>query len=94
VALGREPSAEPLNVHGTGWQSFGEIQSQEPAKAVLVLHRIVPGEPYSCTAEQGFVLTRDCLIVTTTLINRGTRTMPFGIGQHPWFERDPDVNLA
>ena len=38
-------------------------------------------------------MTPTALTVTTTIENRGAVAMPFGFGQHPWFEREADVEL-
>ena len=92
VAANNPP--ERLNLHGSGWQSTWAIEEVAPAQATLVLDRLAPDEAYSYTAVQRFVLTEDRLVVTITLTNCGVEVMPFGFGQHPWFERDPDVSIA
>jgi aldose 1-epimerase len=85
---------ERLNLHGSGWKSAWTIESCVADKAVLALDHIAPGEPYSYAATQSFVLTPERLSVTITITNRGEWAMPFGFGQHPWFERSPGVTVA
>lgn len=83
-----------FNVHGTGWRAAWEVEHRNPTEALLALNYDAPEEPYSYRATQHFVLTPDALSVTTSVTNRGKHAMPFGFGQHPWFERDKDVELA
>jgi aldose 1-epimerase len=85
---------ERFNVHGTGWQSAWDIEDRKADEAVLVLNHLAPDEPYSYLAKQQFSLSKQRLVVTITLTNRGDRTMPFGFGFHPWFKRAPDVTVA
>jgi aldose 1-epimerase len=84
---------ERFHVHGTGWQSEWSMASMGSDQVVLELVRDRPDEPYSYRATQTFALTPEALAVTTTIENRGAETMPFGFGQHPWFEREDDVEL-
>ena len=84
---------ERFNVHGTGWHS--RWQARQDADGVLLrLDHILPEEAYSYAATQRFALNPDGLSVAMTLTNRGRVTMPFGFGLHPWFDRDPDVELV
>lgn len=85
---------ERFHVHGTGWHAPWSVLSAVPDRAVLELIRERPDEPYSYRATQTFAVSPTALTVTTTIENRGAVAMPFGFGQHPWFERDPDVELC
>jgi aldose 1-epimerase len=90
-----EPNNPPerFNVHGTGWRS--PWSAHRSADGVLLsLDHSKADEPYSYRATQSFVLTASGLRVTLALGNIGAVTMPFGFGLHPWFIRDPDVELA
>jgi aldose 1-epimerase len=84
---------EPLNLHGTGWQSVWAVTSLNEAYADLTLEQTTPNTPYSYSASQLFVLERDRLRVTLRLTNRGEFAMPFGFGLHPWWTRESDVTL-
>ena len=84
---------ERFHVHGTGWQSEWLVLSAGRERVVLELVREQPNEPYSYRATQTFSLTPTALTVTTSIENRGPVTMPFGFGQHPWFEREADVEV-
>ncbi|MBI4924277.1 MAG: aldose 1-epimerase [Devosia nanyangense] len=84
---------EKYNVHGTGWQRPWRLAGAGPSEALLQLELIEPGEAYAYRATQRFALDPSGLTVTVTLTNTGRDTMPFGLGLHPWFERDADVTL-
>jgi len=84
---------ERFNVHGTGWHMPWRVEAVTESEAVLGLACLRPDEPYSYRATQRFRLMADRLEVTTAITNRGERPMPFGFGQHPWFERNPDTIL-
>ena len=85
---------ERFNLHGTAWKSAWTVERCSVAEAMLTLDYISKDEPYSYHASQYFGLSCDHPTVTTTIVNRGDWAMPFGFGQHPWFERDPDVTVA
>ena len=84
---------ERFHVHGTGWRSVWSVASADRERAVLELVCERPDEPYSYRATQTFAVTPTALTVTTTIENRGAVAMPFGFGQHPWFERAADVEM-
>ena len=83
---------EKFNVHGTGWHLPWRVEQANHSEAVLALEW--RDAAYSYRATQWFGLTGDRLEVTTALVNRGERAMPFGFGQHPWFERESDTTLT
>jgi aldose 1-epimerase len=86
--------AERFNVHGSGWKSVwsGERLSEHAAR--LTLCHSARDDPYSYEATQLLDLSPDGLSIESAITNVGPRSMPFGIGHHPWFERDADVMLT
>ncbi|WEK49370.1 MAG: aldose 1-epimerase [Candidatus Kaistia colombiensis] len=84
---------ERLNVHGTGWHSAWAAERLSDTAVLMTLERRIAGEPFLYRATQRFELSPEGLTLTTTLENCGPVRMPFGFGQHPWFERDADVEL-
>ena len=84
----------PFNEHGSGWTSAWAVAETEPSRALLRLDRCAPDEPYSFRAAQEFVLSPDTLTIRMEVENTGSKRMPFGFGQHPWFPRDADVSLC
>lgn len=84
---------EKYNVHGTAWQRPWNVGCADASAALLQLEVIESGEAYAYRATQRFGLDPSGLTVTLTLTNAGPDAMPFGLGLHPWFERDADVTL-
>jgi aldose 1-epimerase len=82
-----------FHVHGSGWQMPWRVAECSVSQAVLEVDYLRPDEPYSYRAVQRFQLFSDALVVGMAITNRGGFAMPFGFGQHPWFERDADVTL-
>jgi len=85
-------AGEPCPIHGEGWQSAWEIQFQSATEVRLALDRS-HGAPFSYRAELHYSLAEATLQVTLQVRNTGRTAMPFGVGLHPWFERNGDVQL-
>ncbi|MDB5539528.1 MAG: Aldose epimerase [Devosia sp.] len=83
---------EIYHVHGTAWHRSWVAEQAGPSGAVLTLEVADPAL-YSYSAEQRFTLTDAGLELATSVTNTGTRTMPFGFGHHPWFDRDRDTTV-
>jgi aldose 1-epimerase len=88
-----QPNApgEPFAIHGTGWQSKWSVAAANKTLAELRLDH--SDGPYAYSALQRFHLHPDRLTVTTGVTNRGNRAMPFGLGQHPGWDRQAGVTL-
>jgi aldose 1-epimerase len=84
---------EKYNVHGTGWHRSWRVESRSDHDAVLSLKVIEPHAAYSYRATQHFTVDDDGLTVLMAIANAGAVAMPFGLGLHPWFERDADVTV-
>ena len=82
---------ERLNVHGTGWQRPWTVEAAGPERARIALE--VGDGPYAYRAVQEVAVEPAALAVRIAVTNRGDAPAPFGIGLHPWFERDADVEL-
>jgi aldose 1-epimerase len=84
---------QPLNLHGSGWHSSWEPIQVTDTSARLVLDHHEASDPYSYVAEQHFKLAPNELAVRTTVRNTGSQSMPFGIGQHPFWPKGPETQL-
>jgi aldose 1-epimerase len=80
-------------LHGSGWKSAWQATQLDDG-VLLSLDHLAPDEPYCYSATQLFTLTEAGLAVELGLTNRGAHAMPFGFGLHPWFERQPEVQLS
>ncbi|MDQ0473976.1 aldose 1-epimerase [Labrys wisconsinensis] len=89
-----EPNNPPerFNVHGTGWRRPWQV-TESGTDAIRLTLAVTDPALYSYEASQTFTLDAAGLAVVTAVVNRGAVPMPFGLGQHPWFPRDPGVTL-
>ncbi len=82
---------ERYNVHGTGWLRSWRVEAAAASAAQLALE--VDDGTYAYRAVQSFELEARALAVGIEIENRASARAPFGFGLHPWFQRDPDVEL-
>lgn len=81
---------EIYNVHGTGWHRAWTVEAVTERTARLALTVREEGR-YSYAATQEFRVATEGVELVTSVTNLGAERMPFGLGHHPWFPRDPDV---
>jgi aldose 1-epimerase len=86
-------AGEAFAIHGSGWQSKWTVSAADATSAELRLEHPGPDGPYAYSAIQRFHLHPDHLKVTTSVTNRGNCAMPFGLGQHPAWDREAGVTL-
>jgi len=80
-------------LHGEGWQADWSVLDAT-AYSVKMSFRHQDGDtPYVYQAIQGFTLDEGGLTVTLAVENQGQRSMPFGIGWHPYFPMTPRTTL-
>ncbi|MGI9511203.1 MAG: aldose 1-epimerase [Geminicoccaceae bacterium] len=82
---------EPHSIHGDGWTSAWDVESTEPARAVLA--HAPADTPFPYAAKQIFELSDDGLLATLEITNIGDRRVPVGFGHHPYFPRTDDLTL-
>lgn len=90
---------EPHAIHGNGWQRPWSVVEHDPCHALLELTHDCAGErasewPYAFRARQSFALVDSALTMRLDIFNSGDRTIPFGLGWHPFFPRSRDVELG
>lgn len=85
-------------IHGDGWWHPWHVAQSDGTSAELVyLHERAAaqgGWPFRYRAVQRFRLDGDRLTFGISLENLEDRTVPAGIGLHPYFVRDADSRLA
>jgi len=85
----------PHSLHGIGWQSRWTIGLLGDADATMELRHAGDARwPWPFHAEQRIRLREDGLTITLLLANEGDRTMPAGLGLHPYFPRDASTRLT
>jgi len=92
VALNRV--GEPYPIHGDGWlQTWDLQQPSEDTVEMTLSSRQFARNPYDYEALQRFVLREDGMDQTLSVTHAGSRPLPYGLGQHPWFLRTPQTRL-
>ncbi len=82
-----------FHVHGTGWQLPWRVDRAATETSVLSLDVQAGVDPFSYRATQSFHLHSDGFEVGMELINLGEERMPMGMGLHPWFRREPEIDV-
>lgn len=85
-------TAEPVALHGAGWQGNWRVLSSMQDRCELALD--APDDyPFRFHARQTFELSDDGLRITLGLTNTSRHTIPVGLGFHPYFPRDTATRL-
>ncbi|MGI9437708.1 MAG: aldose 1-epimerase [Geminicoccaceae bacterium] len=79
------------SIHGDGWKAAWQLESAEPARAVLV-HR-PEDTPFPYMSRQIFELSDGGLSAALEITNTGDRRVPVGFGHHPYFPRTEGLTL-
>jgi aldose 1-epimerase len=87
-------SNDPLYLHGDGWMGTWAVREMEGDRITLSL-RQPPGDgtPYAYSAEQTLSVSGARLSLSLSVQNEGDEALPFGLGQHPFFLRTPQVRV-
>ncbi len=82
-------------IHGDGWKSVWQVQSQQDDKIVLTLthDKDKGGFPFSYNAELSYTLKKTRLEIEMKITNPGPLPMPCGMGIHPFFVKTKEVEL-
>lgn len=85
--------ADPI--HGDGWKSAWRIVNRTNTSLTLFLahDKKDSGFPFSYTAELTYKLTDGNLDIQMKITNPSPLPMPCGLGVHPFFIKDKDVEL-
>ena len=82
---------EPYPIHGDGWLARWTVAASSAQEARLA-HDGAIG-PYRYAAELVYRIVDGALTVRLAARNVGERTLPYGLGLHPWFVRDRETRL-
>ncbi|MGA8170772.1 MAG: aldose 1-epimerase [Methylocystis sp.] len=86
--------AAPHALHGVGWRSAWRVVAAEASACAIALdHAANEDWPFSFSARQSFTLNDDGLTIVTSVTNSDHRSMPYGLGQHPYIVRPPGTRL-
>lgn len=85
VRLAPNMTGDPSPLHGQGWTNAWSVESSGDCEAALAFDH-APGEwPWAYQARQHFRLDGDALHLRLTCRNVSDKTMPCGLGFHPYF---------
>ena len=85
---------QPHAEHGHGWQAAWSVVERADDRLALEYDHPAGAWPFPYRARQDFLLTGDELRLTLAIENRGSETMPAGLGFHPYFPRTPGCRLS
>ncbi len=77
-------SADPLAIHGFGWQRPWDVVSQDAESCCLVL-RADPGMPLRFEARIRVLVLGNEVEFSLDVTNPGSEPIPVGLGWHPYF---------
>jgi len=80
-------------LHGDGWLADWHLGSQTDTSLEMSCEHRGGGTPYDYLASQSFTIDDDSLTIAMTVENRGSQTLPFGLGWHPYFPLTPQTTL-
>lgn len=85
-------------MHGDGWSAaWSVVRSDSRSAEIMFLHepaRTHGGWPFRYRARQTYALDEERLSVRLEIENLEDRSVPAGIGLHPFFTREADTQLA
>ncbi len=84
----------PHAIHGFGWQREWRVAKRASDAVELHLQHVSDVDwPFACEATQSLRLTANALTIRLAVKNTDKRTMPAGLGFHPFFPLTPDTHL-
>lgn len=85
---------EPFPIHGDGWLQRWHVAGHSRNSILLILesHRF-DGNPYHHVSTQDFKLLPDGLEIDLAVTHQGDRSLPYGLGLHPYFLRSSHTLL-
>ena len=94
--LAIDPEGFPHALHGHGWRRAWTVGEVGPAHAVLRMDsENERGWPWRYSATQRLALSPDALSLELTITSHEpARTMPAGLGIHPYFDRRGAVRIT
>ena len=85
---------EHYPIHGNAWLQSWQIEERADNRIKLALEsRGFDGSAYTYRSTETFLLQPDGLQIDLTVTNMGKKTLPFGLGLHPYFTRNTRTRL-
>lgn len=84
---------DPSPLHGQGWLGVWEVTSVSGQEAELQFHHPAGEWPWAYQARQYFRLDEAGLTIELSCRNLSAKSMPCGLGQHPYFHCTSETRL-
>ncbi len=85
---------EHYPIHGDGWLQIWKVADHGTDRIKLSLEsRRFDGNPYHYHSTQTFLLLPDGLQIDLTVTHMGQKSLPYGLGLHPYFVRNAQTRL-
>jgi aldose 1-epimerase len=80
-------------IHGFGLQSIWDVTKHGSDRMVMQHDKVLEpaSGPYAYRSTLTVSLRSDHARIELAVVNRSARTLPFGLGLHPWFPRHADT---
>jgi aldose 1-epimerase len=92
IVLAANRDDDPYPIHGSGWQRPWRVLTHNDNEARLMLDEH-SADAYAYQSSLHYLLLENTLEVTLQVTNTGARTLPFGLGLHPFFPRHGEATL-
>jgi aldose 1-epimerase len=86
-------NADPLALHGTGWERAWTVRNQTATTLSLTVHVPADSYPFGFTADIDLQLSTFELQAKLSMTNSGAGPIPAGLGAHPYFPKYPGTRL-
>jgi aldose 1-epimerase len=94
IDLPRNDPRDPAGtIHGFGWQAPWALAERSGEAATMVHRRTEGPDPYRYEARMGVRLDPGAVTIDLSVTNEADEPLPYGIGLHPWFDRDADTEV-
>jgi aldose 1-epimerase len=81
-------SPEPHTIHGVGWETAWQVETQSESSTTLTLeHSSDARWPWSFSARQTVSVGPESLSIAMSARNLSSEPTPLGFGHHPYFDR-------
>jgi aldose 1-epimerase len=93
VVLPPNHPGDPFPLHGYGWYAHWRVVTVEASAVELAWESVAGDWPWPYAVRQRYAIEGDAFLVHLSMQNRGTATMPAGLGHHPYFPRTQATRL-
>lgn len=89
-----DPESPGSTLHGFSWQAPWEVTDRARDKIVMHHRQTEPAGPYRYSAMQTVAATPQGFVTDLAIVNEADRSLPYGLGLHPWFPREADTEVS